>query len=200
MALFTPQSPGGASYDQSPAAPVPFGTNTSRPRRTRRIAASALALLALGGAGFALVRASTGVSASATSDYTVVVTPPPSPMFSDGEVKAATERACKAWDTTSLAIADAGRVSTAAPPDWNNPITRAADAATSRVTLTQVAYLRTQVTAATPADLQHNLTTWQDLSVAIEHSIVQQQASVNKQLVAQQASLNRTLESQCGLQ
>lgn len=200
MTLFTPQSPRGTSFNQSGSTPATFDTGAPNPRPGRQIVATALAVFALGGAGFALIRATTGDYASETAAHTVVVTPPAAPAFSGSEVKTAADRACKAWDTASLAIADASRTSAAAPADWDNPVTKAADAAAARVTLTQIAYLQTQVTEAAPVELRRNISKYQDLSIAIEHAGVQRLTSVNNQLVAEQSTLNRSIESQCGLQ
>ncbi|SHX84113.1 Uncharacterised protein [Mycobacteroides abscessus subsp. abscessus] len=198
MALSTPHAPGAAALNQNGSSALPPGTRPAQP--IARTILAALALLAFATAGFAIVRASTANQTKTAPIHTVVVTPPTAPTFSASDVQKATAKACTAWDTASMAIADASRKSAAAPKDWDNPITRAADAATSRVTLTQVSYLRTQVTSATPTDLRANLTNWQDLAVAIEHAQIARLGNSHDSLIAQQTSLNRTIESQCGLE
>lgn len=198
MALSTPHAPGAAALNQNGSSALPSGRRPGQP--IARTILATLALVAFATAGFAIVRASTANQTKTAPIHTVVVTPPTAATFSASDVQKATAKACTAWDNVSVAIADAGRKSAEAPADWANPITRAADATAARVTLTQVAFLRTQITQAAPTDLKRNLAAWQELAVAIEHSMVQQRASLNKQLIAQQTSLNRTIESQCGLE
>lgn len=200
MALSTPHAPHGTSFNQNGSTATYSTLPTTAPRPIIQIVVATLAVLAFGTAGFAILRASTADHSSTAPVHTVVVTPPPAPSFSTNEIQAATGKACTAWDTASMALADASRKSAAAPKDWDNPVTRAADAASSRATLTQVSYLRTQITPATPNDLKTNLASWQDLAYAIEHAQLARLGNSHDSLIAQQSNLNRTIESQCGLE
>ena len=135
-----------------PAAP-PFtgGPPTQRAPRPRRAgiaaAASALAIAAVATAATAAALA----APVAPAQHTVTVVPPPPVEYSASEVQAAKGSACVAWEQAALSTAAASKERAAVTPAPGSIDERFdARATEKRVSMAQIAYLRTQIQPAAP--------------------------------------------------
>lgn len=157
-----------------------------------------LALVALGLSTIALAAASLSFVQDPARPSVVAVVAS-EPTYSASEVSLARDRACRAWDTAAAAMATASNAAADAPTDWDNPLTKAADANDARTTFVETAYLRNEITAATPKELADSLGRYQDLTIAIQHASVQRMASTLNSLSEKLNTESRTIQNTCGL-
>lgn len=132
---------------------------TPRPRRAGIIpAAGALVIAAAATAATAVALASPLTPAQ----HTVNVVPPPPAEYSSAEVQAAKESACASWDQASRALALAGktRAALADSTGGSSPETRDARTNEKLVGTSQIAHLRSEISAATPPELRALIQDW----------------------------------------
>lgn len=143
-----------------PATPtLAGGPPTRRPRRAGIFAAAG-----------ALVTAAVATAATAAAlanpitpaQHTVNVVPPPPAEYSSAEVQAAKVAACASWDEAARALALAGKVraSLAESTGGSSPGTRNARTSEKLVATSQIAYLRSQTSDATPPELRKLIQEW----------------------------------------
>ncbi|SKQ82149.1 hypothetical protein [Mycobacteroides abscessus] len=186
MAIYTPPRPIG----QSAHIPSDGEAKSSR-LYAFSLAALGLSVLAFGAAGTWFLR-----------DVTppIVVTAVVSePAYTASEVSLARDRACTAWDSAATAMAAASNAAADAPADWDNPVTKAADANDTRTTLVQTAYLRNETSPATPKELADSLSRYEDISIEIQHASIQRMASTLNQLSEKLNAESRSIQDMCGL-
>jgi hypothetical protein len=97
------------------------------------------------------------------AQHTVDVVPPPPATYSSADIQAAKDTACSAWDRAARATALAGKASAAALESERNsqaPESAAALAVEKRVGASQIAYLRTQISPATPPEVLSPIDDW----------------------------------------
>lgn len=184
MAIYAPHRP----TEHSPSA---------RPRPGSR-RPMVLALVALGLSTTALAAAALPFLQDGVRPSVVAVVAAEQ-TYSTSEVSLARDRACNAWDTAAAAMATASNAAADAPTDWDNPLTKAADANDARTALVEIAYLRDQITAATPKELADSLGRYQDLTIAIQHASVQRMASTLNSLSEKLNAESRSIQKTCGL-
>lgn len=150
---------GGPPAPPSHYAGGPPTQRTPRPRRSGIItAASAFVIAAAAAAATAPVLASPLTPAQ----HTINVVPPPPAEHSAAEIQAAKEVACTAWDQTARTIASAAktRASLGETTGGSSFDTEEARAVEKRTTAAQIAFLRTQISPATPPEVQRLIRDW----------------------------------------
>jgi hypothetical protein len=128
--------------------PQPQPHPVGQPKRGRLAWASAWLAVAVCGAA-AAISGFTLAQPTARPVHTVLV----SPTFTTEQIAAAKKQACAAWDVTATKLVAAATDVADAPRGWNDPVKREAVAAEARAILVEIAYLRTQLSAATPPEL-----------------------------------------------
>jgi hypothetical protein len=106
------------------------------------------------------------------AQHTVQVVPPNPVTYNSAEIQAAKDTACSAWDKAARSTALASKASAAAlSQSWRSPESAAALATEKRVGMAAVAYLRTQIGAATPADVNSSLKEWMAAHIDQMHAL-----------------------------
>ena len=104
--------------------------------------------------------------------HTVNVVTSPAPAYSNSEKQAARASACAAWDRVARATALASKSSAAAlEQSWTSPVSLAALATEKRTGMAAVSYLRTQLSAATPASTAVPLHDWMAANIDMLHAL-----------------------------
>lgn len=140
-------------------------------------------------------------SAQPTIRRTAVIVAPPAPVYSADTIQAAKAKACEAWDTGGVAIANASKEVAAAPADWNDPLTRRAVAAEARTVLIETARIKASIGAATPPETRALLSEYVERGILIEDADLRHLGKTHDALVREQVSsgLSARIESTCGL-
>lgn len=157
--------------DQAPAYQPPTGGGMPpRPSRTggprRGVVA---AWVAVGAAAAAVAVSAVNVSTPRAAPVHTVVVPAGPATYTADQVSAAKQQTCAAWKVTSARMSEASTAAAATPQDWNNPQAQQALAAEARITLTESAYLRSQVSEATPPELTGPISDYLVASFDMEH-------------------------------
>jgi hypothetical protein len=106
------------------------------------------------------------------AQHTIDVVPPPPVTYSSAEIQAAKNTACSAWDKAARSTAVASKYSaTSLSQSWQSPESAAALAAEKRAGISAVAYLRTELGAATPANIATPLEDWMTARVDMLHAL-----------------------------
>jgi hypothetical protein len=106
------------------------------------------------------------------AQHTIDVVPPPPKTYSSAEIQAAKNTACSAWDKAARSTAVASKSSAASlAQSWQSPESAAALAAEKRAGISAVAYLRTELGAATPANIATPLEDWMTARVDMLHAL-----------------------------
>jgi hypothetical protein len=164
------------------------------PTRHQWLAAGVVAAVAACAAVFAAV----SFGRHAVSAHQAVERPALTPAYSPDEVQAAKVKACTAWDSGARAIGAASRTAAAAPKDWNDPATQAAVTAEARVSLVQTAFIRSQVSAATPPELATGIERYNVLTIALQDAEVRHLGRTHDALIDEQSALIDKLDGACG--
>lgn len=132
------------------------------------VAATALVLAAGAAVTSVLALAHPGEPAQ----HTVNVVTSPAPAYSTSEKQAARASACAAWERAARATALASKSSAAAlEQSWTSPVSLAALATEKRTGMAAVSYLRTQLSAATPASTAVPLHDWMAANIDMLHAL-----------------------------
>lgn len=147
-----------------PPAPPPRNAGGSLTRRTPRprpagIIAAATALVVAAGATVATAAALT--SPITPAQHTINVVPPPPAEYSTAQIQEAKVSACSAWEQAALTTAAASKERANAPAD-PAAIDARFDARGNekRVSMSQIAYLRTQIEPAAPQSVGAPIRDW----------------------------------------
>lgn len=133
----------------TPPPPSPLQSRpVGQPKGGRLALASAWIAVAVCGAA-AAISGFTLAQPAARPVHTVLV----SPTFTTEQIAAAKKQACAAWDIAATKLVAVATDVAHAPHGWNDPVKREAVAAEARTILVEIAYLRTQLSPATPAEL-----------------------------------------------
>ncbi len=170
----TPTTQPAPPYGAPPAVPPHHaGGPPVMPRRRRRrtgIVAAAGALVIAVAATVAAMITLTGPVTPAK--HIIDVVPPPPVTYSSTEIQAAKDTACSAWDKAARSTAVASKSSAASlSQSWQSPESAAALATEKRAGISAVAYLRTQLGAATPANVATSLEDWMTARVDMLHAL-----------------------------
>lgn len=163
----TLEYPAGQHFQRQ--APLPTSLRIEKPSRVEWYAAWLVLAVSAAAAACAAFDA-----AAPTQPRTVSLITTPSTAYSTSETTAAKNVACSAWDTAVDAMTKASDEVAATPPGWDNPARQQARNAETWVLLSQTAFLRTQVSAATPTELSHLIEQYNVLTLA------QQDASIRR--------------------
>lgn len=163
----TLEYPAGQHFQRQ--APLPTSPRIEKPSRVEWYAAWLVLAVSAAAAACAAFDA-----AAPTQPRTVSLITTPSTAYSTSETTAAKNVACSAWDTAVDAMTKASDEVAATPPGWDNPARQQARNAETWVLLSQTAFLRAQVSAATPTELSHLIEQYNVLTLA------QQDASIRR--------------------
>ncbi|SKR61738.1 Uncharacterised protein [Mycobacteroides abscessus subsp. abscessus] len=156
------------------------------------------AWLALGAGCAAVAFAAVAVS-QPTQRHTVALTlAAPPPAYSPSEVTAAKDSACAAWDTAVDAMTKASDAVASTPPGWNNPKREQARSTETWVLLSQTAFLRSQVSPATPAELSHLIEQYNVLTLAQQDASVRRDGVAVDSLIDDQNLVVKRVDALCG--
>jgi hypothetical protein len=131
-----------------------------RRRRTGIVAAASALAIAVAATAAAMITLTNPVT---PAQHTIDVVPPPPITYSSTEIRAAKDTACSMWDKAARSTALAGKASAAALESERNsqaPASAAALAVEKRVGVSQIDYLRTQLSPATPPEVLTPINDW----------------------------------------
>jgi hypothetical protein len=95
------------------------------------------------------------------AQHTIDVVAPPPDTYSSADIQAAKGAACSGWEKAALATALASKTRAAVPTDPASLDARFdARDGEKRVGASQIAYLRTQISPATPVDVSGPINEW----------------------------------------
>jgi hypothetical protein len=146
-------------YGGPPATPRGPSVVPPRPRRRTGIVAAAGALaIALAATAAAVITLTHPVT---PAQHTIDVVAPPPATYSSADIQAAKGTACSGWENAALATALASKTRAGVPTDPASLDARFdARAGEKRVGASQIAYLRTQISPATPVDVSGPINEW----------------------------------------
>lgn len=165
-----PSPPIGGPPPTPPLAGGPPTQRTPRPRRAGiLIATGALVTAAVATAATAAALANPITPAR----HTVNVEPPPRAEYSTAEVQSAKDTACSTWDRAARTTAAAGktRASLGDATGGSSLDTEAARSVEKRTAVAQVAFLRTQISPATPSDVRALISDWMATQIDSMHGV-----------------------------
>lgn len=153
-----PRNVGGPPTRQAP-----------RPRHAGIIAAATAFVVAAG----AVVATATALASPVTpAQHTVNVVASPPVSFKPSETEAAKSTACSAWEQAARSTATASKASAEAlEQSWTSPESVEALAQEKRTGIAAVAYLRTQMSVATPLSTEKPLNEWLDARIDMLHAL-----------------------------
>lgn len=168
------------------------------PHRTGLAVAATALVLAAGAAvtsGLALVRT------VEPAQHTVNVVASPPAIYNTSDIEAARATACTAWDQAARTITAAGkqRASTAETTGRSSAETDAARTVEKRTTATQMSYLRTQLTAATPDDVHTPISDWMAAQIDAMHGVNIRNWDASNAAITRGNNLVDVIDSRCGL-
>ena len=133
--------------------------------------------------------------------HTVNVAAPPPATYSSSDTQAAKTAACTAWDQAARAITLAGkqRASIAATTGRSSVETDEARTVEKRTMTAQVAFLRTQIGPATPADVEATITDWIATQIDSMHGVNVRNWSASNDAITRGNDLVDVIDAKCGL-
>lgn len=169
-----------------------------RPHRTGLAVAATALVLAAGAAvtsGLALVRT------VEPAQHTINVAAPPPATYTSSEIETARQAACTAWDRAARTITSAGkqRASIAATTGRSSVETDEARTVEKRTTVTQMSYLRTQLTSATPVDIQAPISDWMTAQIDAMHGVNVRDWNASNAAITRGNDLVDVIDTKCGL-
>lgn len=156
----TPETP---SYGGPPAAAPPrhAGGPPTMPPPARRSGILAAATGFIIATGAAVTTAIALAHPATPAQHTVNVTPPPPVAYSSAEIQAAKTAACSAWDGAARSTALASKAPALTAPEESTVDARnAARAEEKRVGIAQIAFLRSRIGVAVPAEVASPMKEW----------------------------------------
>lgn len=165
-----------------------------QPKQRRLVLASAWVAVVVCGAA-AAISAFTLAQPTARPVHTVLV----SPTFTTEQIAAAKKRACAAWDVTATKLDAAATDVANAPHGWNDPVKREAVAAEARAILVEIAYLRTQLSPATPEELTIPIHEYIVASFDQENATLHLKGSARVEAIRRGNAAAARLDAVCGL-
>ncbi|QZT54995.1 hypothetical protein JN084_18465 [Mycolicibacterium austroafricanum] len=128
-----------------------------------------------------------------------VVTPDPL-TYSSSDTQAAKAAACTAWDRAARIITAAGkqRASTAATTGRSSGETNEARTVEKRTMTSQVAFLRTQIGPATPAEVGTPITDWIGTQIDSMHGVNMRNWNAANYAITQGNDLVDVIDAKCG--
>lgn len=166
-----------------------------RHHRTGITAASAAFVVAVGAvvtSGLALAhRVEPG-------QHTVNVVPPPT--YSSSDTQAAKAATCTTWDQAARTITSVGkqRASIAATTGRSSVETDAARTVEKRTMTAEVAFLRTQIGPATPAEVRAPITDWIGTQIDSMHGVNVRNWDASNDAITQGNDLVDAIDAKCG--
>lgn len=169
-----------------------------RPHRTGVAVAATALVLAAGAAvtsGLALVRPLT------PAQHTVNVVEPPPATYSSTDIVAAKNATCSAWDQAARTITSAGkqRASIAATTGRSSPETDEARTVEKRTTATQISFLRTRLSPATPSDISKPVSDWMASQIDAMHGVNVRDWDASNAAITRGNDLVDVIDAKCGL-
>lgn len=132
------------------------------------VAATALVLAA----GAVVISGLALVHTVEPAQHSVNVVAPPPATYSSSEIETARQTACTAWDRAARSTALASKSSAQAlEQSWTSPESLAALATEKRSGMAAVSYMRTQLSAATPASTAIPLHDWMAANIDMLHAL-----------------------------
>jgi hypothetical protein len=199
----TPTTQPAPPYGGPPAVLPPVhagGPPIMPPRRRRRtgiVAAAGALAIAVAATAAAVI---TLTSPATPAQHTIDVLPPPAVTYSSTDIQAAKDTACSAWDKAARSTAVASRSSAESlSQSWRSPESAAALAAEKRAGISAVAYLRTQLGAATPANVATPLEDWMTARVDMLHALNMRDWAEADRVQDRSNSLVDPIVAVCGL-
>jgi hypothetical protein len=190
-------------YGPPPAAPPNYAGRSPvmpprrRPRRTGIVAATGALAIAVAATAAAMITLTKPVT---PAQHTIDVVPPPPMTYSSTEIQAAKDAACSAWDKAARSTAVASKSSAASlAQSWQSPESAAALAAEKRAGMSSVAYLRTELGAATPANVATPLEDWMTARVDMLHALNMRDWSEADRVQQRSNNLVDPIVAVCGL-
>lgn len=175
----------------------PMTMGVRRPHRSGLAVAATALVLAAGAAvtsGLALVRT------VEPAQHTVNVVAPPPTAYSSSEIETARRAACTAWDRAARSTALASKSSAVAlEQSWTSPESLAALATEKRTGMAAVSYLRTQLSAATPASTAIPLHDWMAANIDMLHALNMRHWDEAARELKRGNDLVDVITSECGL-
>lgn len=159
-----PPTPPPQHWGRPPARRAP------RPRRAAILTATSALIIA---AAATVTAAASLANPTTAAHYTVNVLPPAPADYSSAEIQAAKDTACVTWDKTARTIASAGndRAALGDSSGGSSIDTEMARAAEKRTVVSQIAFLRTQISPATPSRVQALLGDWIATQIDSMHGV-----------------------------
>lgn len=168
-----------------------------RRHRTGITAASAAFVMAMGAAvtsGLALAHP------IEPARHTVTVVPSPPPTYSSSDTQDAKAAACTAWDQAARTITSVGkhRASIAATTGRSSVEANEARTVEKRTMTSQVAFLRTQIGPATPAEVRAPITDWIGTQIDSMHGVNVRNWNASNAAITQGNDLVDVIDAKCG--
>lgn len=190
------------NYTPPPAGPVPVPPMPPPPGRGPRNKLSVVVISSAVAAAAALVLSVIAVTRAAPAEHpkgssTTQVAP------NDGDRTAAQKAACESWDAAAKAMVVARQpfldATTAAGSSWDDPGLQGTLAQAQAGTLTQVEFLRTQLTERTPPEVAEPIREYIELNIGIIALDGQHQpAAIVNAKVRESNAVRDRIESICG--
>ncbi|MFT9660535.1 hypothetical protein [Mycobacteroides abscessus] len=122
----------------------------------------------------------------------------PSSAYSANEAAAAKKKACAAWGSASDSMNAAANAVADTPKGWDNPVRQKARDTETWVSLSQTAYLRSQIEPATPADLSAMFKEYNALTFAQQDAEIHHAGKTLDLLLDQQNAVMSKVDALCG--
>jgi hypothetical protein len=190
-------------YGGPPAAPPRYrgGPSVVPPRRRRRTG-----IVAAAGAFVIALAATTGAVLTLThpvtpAQHTINVVPPRPATYSSTEIQAAKDTACNTWDQAArtLASTSRGRAALADQTGAGSPETRSARSSEKLVGLSQITYLRSQISPATPAEVLTPIDNWITAQIDSFHGANVRDWTASTAALDRGNTLVDVIDAECGL-
>lgn len=132
--------------------------------------------------------------------HTVNVVPPAALTDSSYDTQAAKAAACTSWDQAARTITSAGkqRASIAATTGRSSVETTEARTVEKRTMTSQVAFLRTQLGPATPAEVRALITDWIGTQIDSMHGVNMRNWNAANYAITQGNDLVDVIDAKCG--